>query len=264
VIADRSSDATEEGGFLAPVAIERVSDVIATRIADAIRRGELETGARLPTEHQLAERFGVGRTSVREALQKLRTLGLIEVRKGLGAHVTVPRFDDPLASFVRWTTTQGLAVEELIEARISLETTAAALAAVRSGDDDMRLLVEHRDAHAAAADSADLVAMTDADAAFHETIVAGSRNQFVARMYSVLITELTDFRRRTLALPWAPSRSVQGHARIVEAIQQHDPRAAREAMLDHLYVLYTEVAEAMISENSEHPPVEIAPREALT
>lgn len=83
---------------LGPVATERVSDVIAQRLSAAIRDGLLKPGDRLPTEAELAREFQVGRTSVREGLQKLRAHGLIETRKGLGAFVI-----DPLADFARWT-----------------------------------------------------------------------------------------------------------------------------------------------------------------
>src|SRR3712207_2155197 len=80
-----------------PVATPRVADVIADRLARAIREGVLQPGDRLPTEHELAREFGVGRTSVREGLQKLKAYGLVESRKGLGAFVTEPSASDPLA-----------------------------------------------------------------------------------------------------------------------------------------------------------------------
>src|SRR5919107_2703945 len=122
------------GLVLNPVATERVSDVIAERLSAAIRDGTLNPGDRLPTEAELAREFQVGRTSVREGLQKLRAHGLIESRKGLGAFVTEPRPDDPLAEFARWTKRDPVAIEELLEARVALETLAAALAAVRADD----------------------------------------------------------------------------------------------------------------------------------
>src|SRR6187200_2164784 len=90
------------GLVLNPVSTERISDVIAERLATAIRDGTLNPGDRLPTEAELAREFQVGRTSVREGLQKLRAHGLIESRKGLGAFVTEPT-SDPLADFARWT-----------------------------------------------------------------------------------------------------------------------------------------------------------------
>jgi len=230
---------------LTPVATERVSDVIAERLACAIRDGTLKPGDRLPTEAELAREFQVGRTSVREGLQKLRAHGLIESRKGLGAFVTA---SDPLAEFARWTTTDPGTIEELAEARVALETLAAALAAVRATDDEVAALERLNAEHVAADGNAALVAT---DHAFHTAIMAAARNRFVAGAYGAL--ELSDFRAKTLALPWASERSAAGHTAIVGAIAARDPVAARCAMADHLYALYTEIRDGR----------PVLPREAL-
>src|SRR5215211_6643340 len=93
------------GLVLNPVSTERVSDVIAERLTEAIRDGTLQPGDRLPTEAELAREFQVGRTSVREGLQKLRAHGLIESRQGLGAFVTSRPISDPLADVANWAAT---------------------------------------------------------------------------------------------------------------------------------------------------------------
>ena len=87
----------------------------------AIREGALQPGDRLPTELELARDFGVGRTSVREGLQKLRAHGLIESRKGLGAFVAANLEPDPLADFERWAQSNPRAIEHLVEGRFALE-----------------------------------------------------------------------------------------------------------------------------------------------
>lgn len=250
------------GGVLDPVSTQRVSDVIAERLARAIRDGALQPGDRLPTEQELAREFRVGRTSVREGLQKLRAHGLIESRKGLGAFVTEPQPDDPLADFARWTKRDPVAIEELLEARVALETLAAALAAVRADEAQITELERQDVAHAAAAEEGDVAALVRTDEAFHAALMAASANHFVARMYDVLIAELTDFRRKTLALPWAAGRSSRGHAAIVEAVRRRDPVAAREAMADHLWVLYAEVEEAAKAGGAA-PGLTLLPREAI-
>src|SRR3954447_10793749 len=229
------------GLVLNPVSTERVSDVIAERLTEAIRNGTLKPGDRLPTEAELAREFRVGRTSVREGLQKLRAHGLIQTRKGLGAFVTTPPARDPLAEFARWTASDPAAIEQLVEARVALETLAAALAALRATDAEVdqleRLNVDHRNASG----TDELVAT---DHAFHAAIMAAARNRFVSGAYAVLIAELTDFREKTLALPWASDRSIKGHTAILEAIRGRDPVGARRAMAEHLWVLYTEIQES--------------------
>lgn len=248
--------------YAGPISTERVSDVIAERLAQAIRDGVLGPGDQLPTEQELAREFRVGRTSVREGLGKLRALGLIESRKGLGAFVTEVRAEDPLADFARWTISDPTAVEGLLEARIALETLAAGLAAVRANDEEIAELEHHNAAHAAAGDAGDVEGLAESDAAFHGTIVSAARNRFASRLYEVLIAELTDFRRKTLALPWAAARSAQGHAAIAEAIAHHDPKAARAAMAEHLWVLYEEILQTAATDDRSQD-VAPAPREAL-
>lgn len=246
---------------LGPVSAERVSDLIAERLAGAIHDGTLSAGDRLPTEAELAREFKVGRTSVREALQKLRALGLVETRKGLGAFVTEPAAaSDPLADFARWTASDPAAIEQLVEARVALETLAAALAALRATDDEVAELEQLHTAHANAPDAAALVAT---DQAFHAAIMAASRNRFVQGAYEVLIDELTDFRRKTLALPWAGDRSIRGHEAIVAAIRARTPAAARDAMAEHLWVLYTEIEEAAAAEGRP-PGLPLLPRDAIS
>ena len=248
------------GLVLNPVSTERVSDVIAERLTEAIRDGTLQPGDRLPTEAELARDFQVGRTSVREGLQKLRAHGLIESRKGLGAFVRAAPASDPLADFARWTASDPAAIEQLVEARVALETLAAALAALRATDAEIdeleRLNVAHRNAEA----TTDLVTT---DQAFHGAIMAAARNRFVSGAYEVLIHELTDFREKTLALPWASDRSVRGHEAIVGAIRGREPIEARKAMAEHLWVLYSEIEQAAAAEGRP-PGLPLLPREAIS
>jgi len=265
-VAAHDSLSAPRGNGLAldPVVTQRVSDAIADRLAQAIRDGELTPGDRLPTEQELAREFQVGRTSVREGLQKLRAHGLIESRKGLGAFVAEPRPPDPLADFARWTTVNPRAIEELVEARFALEALAAALAALRATPDDLAALERHHRAHVEAGEHGDVAAVISTDEAFHTAIMVAGRNQLLARMYDLLITELTDFRRKTLALPWATGRSANGHAAILDAIRSADPAMARRAMIDHLWVLYAEVHESAAAGSDDNRQLAILSHDALS
>lgn len=245
------------------MATERVSDVIADRLGEAIRSGGLKPGDRLPTEQELADDFKVGRTSVREGLQKLRAYGLIETRKGLGAFVSHAQPSDPLADFARWTAANPRAIEDLVEARFAIEGLAAALAALRATPEQLAIIKDHHQDHTKAGKRSDLEAIVTTDEAFHSAIVSGAGNQFLSRMYRLLIAELTDFRRKTLALPWAAARSASGHATILKAIRDHDAAAAKRAMVDHLFILYTEVHETLPREKDQDGNLAILSREAV-
>lgn len=233
--------------------------MIAERVIELIRTGALAPGDRLPTETQLAQELGVGRTSVREGLGKLRALGLIEVRKGLGAYV-IDAEQTPLAEFVRWASTNAVALRELIEARVALEALTAPLAAIRATEDQIATMRACHEAHARAAQAMDVDDLVESDERFHQAIMDAADSQFISRMYEFLIVELHAFRRRTLSLPWAPSRSAHGHGLILESIARHDPLGARRAMLDHLWIVSHEIDDT--TPTAQRRPM-LPPREML-
>lgn len=256
------SEPAQNLAFAIPLGRERVSDVIAAQLEQAIRANELEPGDRLPTEQNLASEFGVGRTSVREALQKLRALGLVETRKGLGNFVKHSQAGDQLAEFVNWTAGDPASIAQLLEARIALETLAAALAAARATDAERAEIQRLASAPPPpATDPPGVDALVAWDTKFHMAILAAGRNRVVSRLHEVLIAELTDFRRRTLTLPWAASRSAQDHAAIAAAISRRDVAGARVVMADHLRTLYFEILNTALSDGGRE--LTPAPREAL-
>lgn len=115
---------------LAPVRRVTLSGEVADRLSEAIRLGELLPGARLPAERDLGVQFGVGRTSIREALRMLQATGMVTVRAGDGVFVAdyASTADHP---FARWESQYQYRVEELFEVRLAIEPIAAARAATR-------------------------------------------------------------------------------------------------------------------------------------
>ena len=113
---------------LSPVQRVTAAQAVADRLLTMIRDGRLRPGDQLPTERELADRLGVGRSSVREAMQVLATLNLVEARPGAGTFVRRPRFAD----FVTAETLGLLALNtralELLEAREMIEPHTARLA----------------------------------------------------------------------------------------------------------------------------------------
>lgn len=219
-------------------------EAIASVLAEAIEAGELEPGDRLPTEPELARQLGVGRTSLREALSRLQTLGYVDVRKGRGTFVREKRGGDAGDIYARWSAEHHIAVEELLETRIALEAVAAALAAVRATKEQMQALREALAADEALGAEADVGDRVEADQGFHAAIVAASNNPLLDRIYRLLVPELEEFRRKSLAVEDVAGRSQQAHAAIADAIRARDPQRARAALIAHLWTLYEEVASA--------------------
>jgi GntR family transcriptional repressor for pyruvate dehydrogenase complex len=215
-----------------PIKSTRIYEEIVRQVKALIAEGRLKSGDQLPPERDLADQFKVSRTSVREALRTLESLGLIEIRQGEGTfvrEVSVESLIEPLAQVIL---SQREAVGELFEARRLLEPAIAALAARRATPEEIhemeRILEEQ--AQEVAARRTGLAQ----DAAFHAAIAASVRNRAIRRVVNTLMDLLTQSREESLQTPGRPTRSHKDHRRILETIQRRDEAGAQRAMLDHL------------------------------
>lgn len=197
---------------------ETTADKLAEGIAESIFSGEFVPGSRLD-EQQLAQRFQVSRTPVREALRQLATTGLIEVRPRRGAFVTQvsPR-----------------ELEELFVAMGELEATCARLCALSMGPTERRRLEVHHEKMGELAKSGDAMAFAEANHVFHTIIYGGAHNVVLADMTAALRRRLSPFRRAQFLLEGRPSRSYAEHDVVVRAIIRGDANAAHAAMLQHV------------------------------
>jgi GntR family transcriptional repressor for pyruvate dehydrogenase complex len=216
-------------------------EMIADQLLAAVSDGRLKPGEKLPIETELARQMGVGRTSLREAIQKLRAMGVLEVRKGRGTFVMDSSRLEPVRSFVQWSVENEFEVTELLEARMALETAAAGLAAARATTGDLTRL---RRASAKHVGATQIEALIDTDESFHSALIAAAHNDLIGRLYAMLVPGLRDFRRMSLAIPASAERSGVTHDDIVAAVASNDPRAAREATAEHLWPLYSSVTRA--------------------
>ena len=201
-------------------------------LTSALDDGEWNPGDRLPPERELADKFRVSRTSVREALRALESRGLVEIRAGEGAFVrkiSLETLIEPLA-LVILPHREG--VGELFEGRRLLEPAIAALAARRATPDEIaemeRILEEQgREVSAGRTGLAQ-------DAAFHAALAQSAHNRAISRIVNALMDLLTQSREESLHTPGRPTRSHRDHVRILEAIRRRDELGAHRAVLDHL------------------------------
>lgn len=210
------------------------AEQVALKLADFIRSGAFPPGARLPSEHAIAEQFGVSRAVVREAVARLKTEGLVTTRQGDGAFVGDWRSEtlhlDPSIS-------QDLeSVVMIDELRKGLEAEAAALAAVRRSDAELKKI------EAALARIAKITAARGdsvvADVAFHRAIAEAARNPYCVAVLDYLtqfVVPAVRASRGHAALREDFAREVEAeHREIVEAIRNRDGDAARAAAQNHM------------------------------
>ena len=213
----------------------RLSDQVAQQLASEIRLGRLYPGAKLPTEARLAQQFEVSRTVVREAVSRLKSLGLVDSRQGSGVFVNQQLPFAPLNFEARHAASQE-AVIQMVEVRRALEAEVAALAAQRRTQQDIQHIT-----HAVQALDAAVLAGgngVDEDMQLHRAIADAAGNPFLIQTLEYLsqflrgatqVTRANEARREDFA-----TQVRQEHHAIVQAVQAGQVQAARQAATSHM------------------------------
>lgn len=215
------------------VRTSRLYEQIVQQIEESIVKGALKPGDQLPAERELAQRFGVSRTAVREAVKALREKGLVEAYSGRGTFITdgtTHAVRQSLDLMVKMGQSEGST--HLAEVRAILEPEIAALAATRIQEPE---LVTMREA-VAVMDRAgqDPEAYIEADLDFHLALAEGAANPLILSLLDSIVGLLREQRLRIFRVSGGPERGQIHHKRILEAVERHDAERAREAMRAHL------------------------------
>ena len=223
----------------------RLSDEVASRVRALIEEQQLEAGMKLPAERQLAVLLGVSRNSLREALAKLVSEGVLISRRGGGTFVRWQHeawseqnivqplktllADDPDYSF------------DILEARHAIEASTAWHAAMRATSADkekIRLCFE-------ATQSEDPDLASQADVRFHLAIAEASHNvvllQTMRGFFDVLQSSVKQSRQRMYLVPPVFSQLTEQHQAVLDAIVAGDADGARKAMMAHLSFVHTTI-----------------------
>jgi DNA-binding GntR family transcriptional regulator len=220
-----------------PARPDSLSDVVYETIRDAIVNRTIPPGARV-TETGLANQLNVSKTPVREALLKLREIGLIEPHGARGGRVVLP---------------SPIAIRNAYEARLALETFAAQTAARRASpaakaqiEAIARTCLEH-------AEAGDLDGFKAYDAEFHDTIVRSTDNPRLVSMVADTVALVTALRRRDVPRAQISIECAQAHVGIAEAITAGEDDAAASSMAEHLRHVEACVLASMLDDGSEVP-----------
>lgn len=221
-----------------PIKVKRISDLVADQIRDSIFKGRLKPGDRLMNERELAESFGVGRPTVREAINKLVALGLLEIRPRQGTFVNPPSLfteSNPLGII----DLQDIGLTNMLEVRLGLECNAAAMAARRATEEDIRDMEKSIQAMETEIQEGGL---GNADnVSFHMAIAYASKNilqiHVMKSLYDYLHYGIKQTLQKLHVDPANLQKIVGQHFGIMQAIRQRNPDAACEAMKQHITFL---------------------------
>ena len=221
-----------------PVQPEKISHSVVRQIEHLILRGILKPGERLPSERELADRLGVSRPSLREALSELQASGLLTTRAGSGvfvADVLGSAFSDTL---VRLFAGHDEAVFDYIAFRRDMEGLAAERAATRGTDTDLKVIDAIFKKMEAAHAKRDPSEEAGLDADFHLSIIEASHNVIMLHMMRSMYQLLREgvFYNRQIMFKQRMRRDtlLDQHRRINDALQARDADGARKAVEAHL------------------------------
>ncbi|OOZ35756.1 FCD domain-containing protein [Solemya velesiana gill symbiont] len=220
---------------------QRISDQIAAKLEAMIANGELKPGERLPAERELAAQLDVSRPSLREAIGRLNSKGLLNTRRGGGTYVCgglEPSFVDPLLALLKELPESRF---DVLEIRHALEGTAAYYAALRSTEEDkenirrcFRNMIERHG-------SPDPMDEARADAEFHLAIVEASHNLVLLHvmrgLFTLLQSSISHNLDKLYTLPRVFDPLSKQHERLMDAIIEGDPEKARSAAQAHMVLV---------------------------
>ena len=212
---------------------EQVCQLIEAQIIN----GELRIGDKLPTENELAELYKVSRTVIREAIKALKEKGWVETHVAKGTYVVQNVAKGVENSFdvaVRMKPEDRF--RNLIQVRRILEPEIAALAASSASQEDiarMRQAVEQMEK--AMESKNDIDAFLEGDFVFHMAMADATGNELIRLIIAPVVNLMRDIQTYHLSnVVGGNQRSQHNHKRIMEAIERHDPEAARACMFDHI------------------------------
>lgn len=205
-----------------------------TSIRDYIKQyileHDLKPGDSLPPEGQLVEDLGVGRSSVREAVKSLQSVGIVDVRQGNGLYVRELNFDPMLETFLFGMRFDPDTLSELLQIRIWLEVAVIGDAVEHIGAAEIAklesILATWEQRIRAGEEYSDL------DEDFHETIYGILNNQSLMKLFSVFWVSFTSLDSEITHDP-DPGEVIAFHRSILDAIKAHDPGLVRRRLLQH-------------------------------
>jgi GntR family transcriptional repressor for pyruvate dehydrogenase complex len=220
---------------------QTLSQAVSGAVLDRIRAGEFRPGDRLPTERSLMEEYGVGRNSVREAVQALVTLGLVDVRPGRGATVIGVESRAAIDPATFSVLLQDEAIDDLYAFRRLLEVEIASRAALVASDRDLEDIATCLHAFDSAVERGRPSGVAGSE--IHAAIARASHNAVYVSVLDAVNGLIANARLLVSNVPWAEDRAREQHHRLYAALCAHDREVAAAVMSEHMDTAVEAIAE---------------------
>ena len=215
--------------------IQRISitDSVVSSLRELIESGQYPVGERFPTEANLCDTLKVSRTSVREAMRVLQTLGYLELQPGRGAFVASLT---PTIHTKNWYDVDGIKFHDFMEVRLSIEMLSVRLSVERASDKQIKELTQVHEAFCRAIESKDIVQMIMLDELFHSKIIAFTQNQLLININKQLLENFRRYRSNSFTDPKVYKNAVDPHSRILDCFLTRDSERSVQEMRRHLEI----------------------------
>ncbi len=217
-----------------------ITDQAVQQIKNEILSGAYKIGDRIPTEKDLCQQLGVGRSTVREALRMLKALGFIEVRQGKGAFI-IKTSEDSDEKIRDWFSKNKIELIDFIQVRMSLEPLAVRLFIERASEEQINNIDKILVLFENATDSGNALDLALLDEAFHTAIAEASGNNLLIMLNRTIVEFFREYRVRSFAVKKNIKNALEPHRKIMQAIRARNPDAAAQAMVDHLKLSMTDI-----------------------
>lgn len=219
-----------------PIKRESVVNIVLQKIKDALMRGDLKPGDKLPTENEFSEKLNIGRTTVREAMKMLKALGVIEVRQGDGTYVVDKLNSHSINPLIFSLLVQSGSSTELVDLRYLVEVGYTKLAIKKMSDEDLKKLRRIVDDHKKAINKGE-DDLGKYETAFHYLILESTHNPFVIEIgKTVLKLFETSIKKTSKSIP---NIAIKHHELILNAIEERNPDKV-EAAIDKSFEVWCE------------------------
>jgi GntR family transcriptional regulator, transcriptional repressor for pyruvate dehydrogenase complex len=223
---------TDSAALIRPIARATLPQEIVKALTDLIMKGVWKPGDMIPSEKELALRFQVGRSTIREAVKSLAVLGVLEARAGEGSFVREAT-SELLSGAFRWGLLLGERnLDDLVDVRVLVEVECTRRAAEQGGSETDDLLAASLEDMRASGTNHE--AFMDSDTRFHLAIAQAARNPIFENIGSTIQSMVRIWYPKTYYIPETKGRTIEEHLAITEAIARRDAPAAAEAMRSHL------------------------------
>lgn len=226
--------------------IERMSIVqqVIDNLLSYIEDHNCKAGDKMPTEKEICEMLGVGRSTVREAYRMLQAMNMVVAVQGKGVFVADPGKKEK-ESGLNWFKQHGSNMMDFMEIRTALETMAVRLAIRRANEQDIRKLEKIHKCFVKSIETGNEVSMASYDEAFHNQIALMSHNTLMEKLQEILAECFSEYRLELYKIEENQQHAIEPHERIVEAFREKDEEKGVEVMLNHLQISTQDMQNAM-------------------